>query len=80
MKVATKRKQVGRIGSSAPEGGNYWHYPNDTEAFKDLLKWMEATKFPKQVSDTHEYVEALKKRGYFTDSNRNYYFGLMRFI
>lgn len=80
FKVATKRKQVGKIGSKASDGGNYWHYPNDTDAFKDLLNWMAVTKFPTSVNDAHEYTEALKKRSYFTDSNKNYYFGLMRYL
>jgi flagellum-specific peptidoglycan hydrolase FlgJ len=82
FKKAEKRKQAGKLGTPAPkkEGGNYWHYPSDTEAFKDLIVYFEAVNFPTSVRNSYEYASALKARKYFTDSVDNYKKGIDRWL
>lgn len=80
FKVASKRDQVGKVGTRSPEGNNYWKFPNDTEAFKDLLKYFDQVSFPTSVSSVTHYATELKKRGYFTDTLSNYVNGMKRFL
>lgn len=82
FKKAEKRNQVGELGTKAPEeeGGYYWHYPTDQEAFKDLILYFNQVKFPTKVNNSLEYATALKVRRYFTDSVYNYKRGIDRWL
>jgi len=62
------RSDVYEKNSTVPMQG----YRNDTQAIKDLLLWMDYTKFPSVVSGADEYARELKKRGYYTSSESDY--------
>jgi len=68
MKTASKRKQLGKPGSIAPDGGTYQQYTNDIQSFKDLFLWFDYTKFPTEVKTAKDYVTNLQARGYFKSS------------
>lgn len=72
MKVPSRRPFLGTQGTKAGDGGFYARYENDTEAFRDLLKWMRFTRMPTTVNNAREFAEALKARKYYTDTVDNY--------
>lgn len=76
MNVPTKRPFIGDVGTSTPEGGTYARYSSDVQSVKDLVEWLKYTSFPHNFTSIEAFVEALKKRGYFTDSYTNYLNGV----
>jgi len=56
----------------------YAVFDNWTDSFKDLLLWMDHTRFPYSVGNAEEYAGELYKRGFFEDSPVNYAKGLKR--
>jgi len=80
MKVPSKREFLGTPGMKASDGGNYAHYESDSVAFKDLLKWMRATRFPTDCETVEQYAAELRARKYYTDSLANYTKALKKWL
>lgn len=61
---------------------NYAYYNNDEDSVKDLVKWLEYTGVDKNPAPKTltAYVAALKRRGYFEDSIKNYMNGLKSWL
>jgi hypothetical protein len=71
MNVPNQRNFVGYKDS-----GRYMRYDSFFQSIQDLLLWMSYTKFPQSVPNSKAYVQELKKRGYFGDSEANYLRGV----
>jgi hypothetical protein len=71
MNVPSQRNFVGYKDS-----GRYMRYDSFFQSIQDLLLWMSYTKFPQSVPNSKVYVQELKKRGYFGDSEANYLRGV----
>lgn len=61
-----------RVGTS----NNYSVYCCTDQSIRDLILWMEFTKFPPLVRDSLDFVSELKRRAYFEDSIGNYLAGV----
>lgn len=78
------KRPARNIGSSKAktnnplEPANWSVYNSFDQALEDLLLWFDYTKFPTNISDPLTFANALKMRGYYTDSLTNYYQGLIR--
>jgi len=54
-------------------GNNFWaRYNSLNDSVKDIILWMEYTKFPKQSLSLTDHIEEMKKRGYFEESIPQY--------
>ncbi len=52
--------------ASEVSGNNQWaKYSNLHNAVKDIILWMQYTKFPNRVMSLRDHVEEMKKRSYF---------------
>jgi hypothetical protein len=58
------------------DSGPYMRYKDWNQSIEDLLLWMNYTGFPVYVADSRQYVQELKKRGYFEDTEQNYIAGV----
>jgi len=57
-------------------GQSEWaKYANLNDAVKDIILWMEYTKFPKEKLSLRSHVEEMKKRSYFVGEDVNEYLG-----
>lgn len=75
MKLPSVRPTLAKQGTPAPKsegGGFYARYDNDTEAFRDFLKWLRYTKFPTDLTTVEQYVKAMKDRKYFGATEASY--------
>lgn len=72
MNVSHKRKEY---HNNDDESG-YASYSSYINSVRDLLAWMNYTSFPYVVGGVADYVHELKKRYYFTDSEKNYLNGV----
>jgi len=50
-------------------------YKNLNDAVKDIILWMEYTKFPKEKLSLRDHVEEMKKRSYFVGESLDSYLG-----
>lgn len=80
MKMPSRRPTVARPLRKASDGGVYAGYSSDYNSAKDLLLWMQYTKFPAMVSTPESFATALKERGYYTDTLENYSKALRRWL
>lgn len=84
MKVPRVRPFLGTQGTPAPasegKGMYYARYESDTVAFKDLLKWFRAVRFPIGLTTVEEYAKALKAEGYYGDTVANYTKALKKWL
>jgi len=62
------RSDVYEKNSTVPMQG----YRNDTQAIKDLLLWMDYTKFPRGPLSLRNHIEEMKKRSYFQEDTDYY--------
>lgn len=51
-------------------------YKNYDEAVKDLMLWFDFVNFPKDLSSVDTFAQALRDKGYYTDTVANYTRGL----
>jgi len=58
------------------DSGRYMRYSSFNQSIQDLLLWMQYTKFPLSVANSRQYVQELKKRGYFSDNEQTYLNGV----
>lgn len=74
MKTALKRRQLGReSGEHESDGGTSIRaYRTDVQSLRDLFLYFDYVKFPRYVSSVDQYVNELKKRGYFSTTYENY--------
>lgn len=57
-------------------GKSEWaKYKTVNDAVKDIILWMEYTKFPKEKLSLRDHVEAMKERGYFVGEDVKEYLG-----
>lgn len=64
-----------RKGNLITEGKTMANYNTLDDSAVDLILWKDMFKknpFPTKVNSAHEYAQALKDRGYYTDSVFNY--------
>lgn len=80
MNVPSKRPFIGTKGTPTPEGANYAKYKTVADSFSDLLLYFEYTNFPDDVTTAEQFVNALQRRKYFTDSQSNYLQGLKSWL
>jgi len=75
MKNAIKRKQLGVKKEDRP----YRVYKNNAESIADFLIYLDYVNFPTDLQTLQEYVQELKFRSYFEDSEFNYFRGVNQF-
>lgn len=63
MKNASRREQLGSEITGTP----FRKYYNLDQCVRDLVLWLEFTKFPTSVISLNQYVSQLKKRSYFEE-------------
>ncbi len=63
-----------------PDSVGYSEYYDLRQGVQDLLFWFDYVKFPTDLKNSLEYVQALKSKSYFEDSINNYHNGLIRFL
>lgn len=56
------------IATAAATGQSEWaHYSSIDDAVKDILLWMDYTKFPKETLSLRSHIDEMKKRKYFAE-------------
>lgn len=55
-------------------------YKSRDQAIKDLLLWMDYTKFPTNIGTIDSFVEALKDRDYFQQDKKEYLEGVKKWL
>lgn len=62
------------------EGQNMSVYASRDQAIEDLLLWMDYNRFPADLKSVEAFANALRQKGYYTDSVDNYLKGLNRWL
>lgn len=69
-----------RIGTVKVGNMVYSTYRNTEQASQDLIKWMDWTRFPTNLTTSTQFATQLKQRSYFEDNLNNYINGINRFL
>jgi hypothetical protein len=75
MKNAIKRQQLG-----SPGAGSFRYYASPEDSVKDYLIYLDFVGFPDQVDSPEMFVNELKKRNYFEESESFYLQGLKSWL
>lgn len=67
-----KFPQIRPTVAEAQTETGYAHYSSPAQSIKDLSLWLEYVNAPEKFDTASDYVDFIKQKGYFTDSQKTY--------